>query len=85
MSEPCVRFFDAIGVDPTSPDDRRRVREALRWAAEEQSEKSRLAAEAVVDRRDRRMRRFALLYSIAATLVGGLTTWLVTHLMAHLP
>lgn len=67
MSE---RFFQAIGIDPTSTADQRKIRDAIRWVETRQEAETRREAELAQDRRERRSRYWVLVYGAASTLLG---------------
>lgn len=75
------RFFQAIGIDPSSIADQRKIRDAIRWVETEQESKTRREAEQALDRRERRSRNWVFVYAAASTLFGIAATALTRHWM----
>ncbi len=79
----CIRLLDAIGIDPKSPAELRKLRETIRWADEAQAQEIKRAndeeAEARQRLHERRTRLYGLLFGVAATAIGSLVTWVISH------
>jgi hypothetical protein len=78
----CEDFLRWLGVE--NRDDVKRIEAALEWCVERQAEEAKQQVEAELWHRERRSRRYALIYGLVATLIGGLITWSISALSGGL-
>jgi hypothetical protein len=75
----CVDLLGRLGVNVDSEEDIRDLAATIRWAAEERARQAQRSLDLAADKRERRSRLYAVGYGMAATGIGGLVTWLISH------
>lgn len=80
MSASGQRFLLAIGIDPDSGADQKKLRETLRWADAEQEAQAKREADRAAGRRERRSRNWVFLYGAGSTIFGIAATGLYHYL-----
>ncbi len=83
LPQASVEFLQRLGVDPGNRQDMRDLAEDWRWVRAERLARVQREADHSADKRERRLRLFSALYGAIGTVIGGLMTWIYSHLGTH--
>lgn len=79
MSDSCIELLQHLGIDGTSRDEIRDLRDSIQWVGKQRKAEAQREADALIEHRELRSRRYALLYALLATALGGAGTWIGAH------